>query len=63
MNHTAAAAVPTVPATVTASGETPRATSQRPIGVVTRLTCARAKRLSIDSCSVPGGGLSRVARS
>ena len=40
MNHTAAAAVPTVPATVTASGETPRATSQRPTGVVTRLTCA-----------------------
>ena len=36
MNTTAAAAVPTVPATVTASGETPRATSQRPTGPVIR---------------------------
>jgi hypothetical protein len=30
--------------------------------VVTRLTCARAKRLSIDSCSVACGGWSSVVR-
>ena len=61
MNHSALATAPIVPATVTALGVRPRASSHAPIGSVTRETDARAKMFSM-ACRSLAGLLKRAAR-